>query len=573
MPPSELKCNICPRKPKFSDVSHLLTHVSSKGHLSHYFKLQVRSHQEPQASELLAAYDRWYEQNKLATLLSDRMLAKEARTGKGPRNSTRASLPVAFSHRPSSTVTVTTSASRNPNATSSPRRNSLPSFLDPQLSQNYYTYDAQGNRISGRTYSPMSVSSMINPNPQPGYSWHQPPQYQTQAPLPSSSMPPVWKDRDETESDGEGSPLMGRRRRMIQTRPLIGPSIRPSRRSMTPDPFVDDDAAFEYDDDQEEHSQRGSDEANRLKGIFWPGMDIFDSATEEMRRKRNQKKDGSIIKQMEETSESVEPTELVFSPNGTLRKQRVISGMVDDSSPLKGETPIPKKRVSRPRRRVLAQLNANAQMQSAQSRYQMRMRAQSHVSRLEKLSRQALMFGDSLGGIAQSYNNNDGMDYPPLDPHRRHAVPVYRDGNNAVKFGLECSTVKANEYSKPYYGSFKPPSTEAYRGKENIDPIFAHMGGRDVQKQQYYYGFPSHAENDTYGYSMNPLSYATSQPPCDPGHNRDGLKDTMTVDTKDLFVQQASGIFGTGRPASPRGTMSDIGHDDITQMYLNGLPE
>ncbi|KAK2861259.1 hypothetical protein FQN49_004381 [Arthroderma sp. PD_2] len=203
MPPSELKCNICPRKPKFSDVSHLLTHVSSKGHLSHYFKLQVRSHQEPQASELLAAYDRWYDQNKLATLLSDRMLAKEARTSKGSRTSTRASLPVAFSRRAS--LTVTSSISGGPTTNSTSRRDSLPSFLDPRLSQGYSRYDnGQRNQgPGGPPYPTMSVNSMINPNPRAGFGWSQQPQYQAQAPLPSS-MPTGWKDEDQTESEGEG---------------------------------------------------------------------------------------------------------------------------------------------------------------------------------------------------------------------------------------------------------------------------------------------------------------------------------------------------------------------------------
>ncbi|OAL74742.1 hypothetical protein A7D00_0336 [Trichophyton violaceum] len=534
MPQSELKCNICPRKPKFSDVSHLLTHVSSKGHLSHYFKLQVRSQQEPQAGELLAAYDRWYKQNKLANLLSDRMLAKEARTGKGSRASNRSSLPVAFSHQPSTTVAPPTN--QNAPIISSPRRGSLPSFLDPQLSQNYYTHDAQGNRLSGRTYSPMSVSSMINPNPQPGYGWHHQTQYQPQATLQAPSTQTVWKDGDETESDGEESPLMARRMRRGS---LLDPSLRFVRQSITPDPFIDDDAAYEYDD-QEDHSQRGSDEMTRLKGVFWPGMDIFDSATEEMRRKRNQKKDGSIIKQMEETSESVEPTELVFSPNGTLRKQRVISGMVDDSSPLKGETPIPKTKVTRPRRRPMSQLSGNVQM--AQNRYKMRIREQSRAAQLEKLSQQALM----LGG------HGDPINYPPLDTHRHVFF-------NTSKYGLK------NSANTPYYGPFKPPSTEAYRGKENIDPMFCHE--RNVQKQQYYYGYPSQNENDNYGYSMNPLSYAASQQSCDSGSNRAAVKDTMTVDTRDLFGQQTPRVFQNVSPKSP---MAEMGHDDIARMYFNG---
>ena len=40
----------------------------------------------------------------------------------------------------------------------------------------------------------------------------------------------------------------------------------------------------------------------RLKGDIWPGMDIFDLATLEMRRKRNQKKATSVIIQLQATS-------------------------------------------------------------------------------------------------------------------------------------------------------------------------------------------------------------------------------------------------------------------------------
>lgn len=79
MASSLLKCSICPKKPPFSDISHLLTHVGSKGHLSHLHKLQVRSHQEISAGHELAAYDRWYQQHGLGQLLSERMLQKESK--------------------------------------------------------------------------------------------------------------------------------------------------------------------------------------------------------------------------------------------------------------------------------------------------------------------------------------------------------------------------------------------------------------------------------------------------------------------------------------------------------------
>jgi len=74
-----LDCNICPKRPSFSDISHLLTHVGSKGHLSHLHKLQVRSHQEIPAGQQLAEYNDWYQQHDLGQLLSERLMQKEAK--------------------------------------------------------------------------------------------------------------------------------------------------------------------------------------------------------------------------------------------------------------------------------------------------------------------------------------------------------------------------------------------------------------------------------------------------------------------------------------------------------------
>ena len=81
MASSLLKCSICPKKPSFSDTSHLLTHVGSKGHLSHLHKLQIRSHQDISAGHELATYDKWYQQHGLGQLLSERMLQKESKKG------------------------------------------------------------------------------------------------------------------------------------------------------------------------------------------------------------------------------------------------------------------------------------------------------------------------------------------------------------------------------------------------------------------------------------------------------------------------------------------------------------
>jgi len=77
MPSELLSCTICPKKPRFSDISHLLTHVGSKGHLAHLHRLQVRSHQDLDAGVKLVVYNQWFQEHGIASLLSDRMQQKE----------------------------------------------------------------------------------------------------------------------------------------------------------------------------------------------------------------------------------------------------------------------------------------------------------------------------------------------------------------------------------------------------------------------------------------------------------------------------------------------------------------
>jgi geranylgeranyl transferase type-2 subunit beta len=72
-----LRCSICPKNPQFSDVSHLLTHMSSKSHLANRFKLQIQSQSEITAKALLDNFDAWYKENNLDAMLADRMAAKD----------------------------------------------------------------------------------------------------------------------------------------------------------------------------------------------------------------------------------------------------------------------------------------------------------------------------------------------------------------------------------------------------------------------------------------------------------------------------------------------------------------
>lgn len=88
-------------------------------------------------------------------------------------------------------------------------------------------------------------------------------------------------------------------------------------------------------------------------------MNLFDAATPEEQRRRNQKKDGSVVKIMERLSKLVEPTETVYGLDIVMRKQRHIDDLEDNSSLIEGETPVPKSK-SRAKRKVLAPISANA---------------------------------------------------------------------------------------------------------------------------------------------------------------------------------------------------------------------
>jgi hypothetical protein len=72
-----LLCNLCPKSPTFSDISHLLTHISSKSHLANLFKLKIRAQGEQEAKDKLDDFDLWYNENNLDALLSDRLAMKD----------------------------------------------------------------------------------------------------------------------------------------------------------------------------------------------------------------------------------------------------------------------------------------------------------------------------------------------------------------------------------------------------------------------------------------------------------------------------------------------------------------
>lgn len=94
-----LHCSICPKNPRFSDVSHLLTHTSSKAHLSNYFKLKIRAASELTAKVQLDNFEDWYDNYDLERLLSERLASKDqkkAAKDKKARNNSKAMVHLSF---------------------------------------------------------------------------------------------------------------------------------------------------------------------------------------------------------------------------------------------------------------------------------------------------------------------------------------------------------------------------------------------------------------------------------------------------------------------------------------------
>jgi hypothetical protein len=87
----DLQCTLCKKNPKFSDVSHLLTHIASKSHLAARFKLDIQSKGgDEDAKSKLDYFDFWYNTSNIDTLLAERMAMKDNKTKKS-RKSTASS--------------------------------------------------------------------------------------------------------------------------------------------------------------------------------------------------------------------------------------------------------------------------------------------------------------------------------------------------------------------------------------------------------------------------------------------------------------------------------------------------
>ncbi|KAJ5817544.1 Terpenoid cyclases/protein prenyltransferase alpha-alpha toroid [Penicillium robsamsonii] len=336
-----LMCSICPGQPQFSDVSHLLTHAASKAHLASHFKLKLRA-DDLNAIGLLKEYDDWFDANGYAKQLAARMANKELRKKK---KSDEASTSDAAKDTRSQAPNVDFESSSTPALTIT----SGPGYLDPRLANHDDQQQHADTILTPITPSRLPIANNAASRTGPTLRL-----MRSSNGTMSNVLQPVHASGLCGENRSLALPVApiqrGRRPEPLERTWISGRD--------TPDPFIDPGDQIQVSGDAEMDNTQ-AEEMTRLKGVLWPGMNIFDSATAQMRRRRNQKKDSAVLKMMEHTSSLVKPNEMVFSPNGTLLKEREITGNVEEHSPLKGETPIPRRSLARTRSTRLTKADPN----------------------------------------------------------------------------------------------------------------------------------------------------------------------------------------------------------------------
>ncbi|KAH0538161.1 hypothetical protein FGG08_005219 [Glutinoglossum americanum] len=333
-----LFCIICPNNPSFSDVSHLLTHVSSKAHLAHQFKLQVRTAKEGAAQDQLNSYQSWYDYHGIGALLSERMSAKEEKVARAKAKTNH----------------VNTRPGPKKRTVDAPK--DLP-FEPPNDAEGQF-HDAFSHELS--QHDSKSDSSLLDSQP-----------YEVNGINGAAAGPylrlwPTALDRLHETPKFLQNPFSTELDQEL-LRCNYDYNISDMRDQL--DPFLDhhteqsvapDTPSIETVDSPDFMAQdfEQTTEGLRVKGVYWPGMGLFDSATPEQKRTRNQKKDGTVLAQMEINSTEVEPNELIFRPDFNLKKEHRITGPDDDRS-CNDELSPPRKRAPRAKRSMLTDKSTN----------------------------------------------------------------------------------------------------------------------------------------------------------------------------------------------------------------------
>lgn len=446
-----LECKICPKNPEFSDVSHLLTHIASKAHLSRYYQMKVKASTDRSSRTQINAYDDWYERYNLDELMRERLSHKESkrRGGAARTAATATANAIAASRRTSAgqslrqsskrirSVAVTVVTVADEEAVSEvPSASSRSASVAPMGSQ---------NRQRGPRQRPLH-DSMLNPQLDARVKIE--PQSRAGTPVSFHGMEPMdmhvhtatmyapsgWANAASPYGEVMIKQEMGSESRSEDDDDgfVPGPPTgcfyrsRAYRNSGSGDTFSIADDEW---DDQDEEDQIGetTSDAAKLKGVLWPGMAMFDSATPDMRRKRNQKKDYSVLETLKATSEFTEPTEMIFDQQGVKRKEREITGnpeLDEDDSLLSGEIePEPEEPPPRKKKSIRKPRQALVEKDRNTGRVTRRRTGGSHFGR----SSRGPYFGDTAHGGGD--DDDDDLTYGPPSRRQRAGPSIHRDNS------------------------------------------------------------------------------------------------------------------------------------------------
>jgi hypothetical protein len=229
-------------------------------------------------------------------------------------------------------------------------------------------------------------------------------------------------------------------------------------------------------------------ESTKLKGVYWPGMDLFDSATPEMRRKRNQKKDNSVVEQLELNSQDVEATEIIFTPRGSFKRQRRISSsFYDDDEEGEVEHESPRRALARP---ALATMNPNITRRSRQPQ-----RGQDHSHPT------CNRYDEGSGRPGPGFGQGDQA------PKRRRAFEVFQDED--ISFGQPAKfkyltagySCQLSPSPVPAFVSYQPLH-DPFQFVDNKENVFAPMS-QPTYGNLYNHSFPVyHPHPHAYAYGL-----------------------------------------------------------------------
>ncbi|KAI9857802.1 MAG: hypothetical protein M1813_008053 [Trichoglossum hirsutum] len=509
-----LFCIICPSNPSFSDVSHLLTHVSSKAHLAHQFKLQVRTAKEGAAQDQLNNYQNWYDFYGIGALLSERMSAKEEKVAKAKAKASHGNPRPGFKKKAADT------SQDLPFETLNDVEGQFHAAFSRELSR----HDDKGDSSLFVDSQPYEVNGMNSSSAGPYLRlWptaldrlHETPKFMQNSFSPELDQELLRCNYDYNISDMRNhlDPFLDH-----NTEQSVAPNT-PSIETVGSPDFMAPD--FEQ-----------TTEGLRVKGVYWPGMGLFDSATPEQKRTRNQKKDGTVLAQMEINSTEVEPNELIFRPDFDLKKERRITGPDDDRSCVDEQSP-PRKRVSRAKRSALADKSVNvAATKKPKAR---RAGKDNRVPKAGGLGTQSKPLPEALSGRVADAQRREGRRFSPtedeteefrltvgnLGQKKKRGFDIFRDLEECESIsGTLKETAESGLQYRPSYGYpelesplefsflnqghptprdqfspitdplqrpitsfFRPISSRSSRDKENVEPILNRFGEIDVEAAQ-----------------------------------------------------------------------------------------